>query len=387
MSHPDFIRTDGSSAVWQVLASGGVAAVASRAECQAQCKTVPEDFVVHELLGWQPGGAGEHLLVQVRKRGLNSADVVDALAKAVKLKSRDLGMAGMKDRVAVTEQWVSLPWPIKQSLPDWPSLTAPLFSDRVATSVEILDVVRHHRKLPRGAHTGNRFRIVLRDFAGDRQLLERRLLAVQLRGFPNYYGPQRFGRDGSNVRQALSWFDGTAGRVSRTRQGLLLSAARSYLFNRICSQRVSEGNWLTPRLGEPMLLDASSSYFLPETIDAELLDRIARADVHTSGPLMGAPGKNSSAAEQASYEREHQQLLADPIAASLCQGLLAHGVASARRALRAAPKELLWHWAEPDTLVLQFELAKGVYASALLLECLDVQEPSAGAANASGAST
>ena len=76
---------------------------------RAQLRAAPEDFVVHEWLGWEADGAGDHLLLKVRKRGANTLWVAKQLARLAKLDPRDVGFAGLKDRDAVAEQAFTVP--------------------------------------------------------------------------------------------------------------------------------------------------------------------------------------------------------------------------------------------------------------------------------------
>ena len=75
--------------------------------------------------------------------------------------------------------------------------------------------------------------------------------------------------------------------MRREQRGLLLSAARSELFNRVLARRVGEGTWDAPLAGEAWILDGSRSVFGPEPFDDALAARLAAFDIHPSGPLWG----------------------------------------------------------------------------------------------------
>ena len=77
--------------------------------CGGAFKLVPEDFEVEELPAYLPSGEGEHLYLWVEKRGRDTREVVRALAAALGVPEGDVGVAGMKDRQAVTRQWLSVP--------------------------------------------------------------------------------------------------------------------------------------------------------------------------------------------------------------------------------------------------------------------------------------
>ncbi|MDX1606890.1 MAG: tRNA pseudouridine(13) synthase TruD, partial [Candidatus Competibacterales bacterium] len=157
----------------------------------------PEDFQVHEQLGFAPSGAGEHVLLRVVKRDLDTERVARALARHAGVRASAVGYAGLKDRRAVAEQWFSVQLPGREA-PDWDGLELP--------GVEVLEQHRHDRKLRRGALAGNRFRLVLRSLEGDPGELQQRWQRILSRGVPNYFGPQRFGRDGANLDRALALF-------------------------------------------------------------------------------------------------------------------------------------------------------------------------------------
>src|SRR5436305_2597425 len=72
-------------------------------------KTVPEDFVVEELPAYPPSGDGAHTFLWIEKRALTTDEAIARIAGALGVEAREAGAAGMKDRQAVTRQWISLP--------------------------------------------------------------------------------------------------------------------------------------------------------------------------------------------------------------------------------------------------------------------------------------
>ena len=315
-------------------------------------RATPEDFVVDEQLGFAPGGTGEHVMLHVEKRGANTPWVAARLAELAGVPRRDVGFAGLKDRHAVTRQWFSVGL-AGRAEPDWSALDAP--------EVRVLEAVRHQRKLRRGALTGNRFRLRVRDVSGDPEALAERLDLLARNGFPNLFGPQRFGRDGGNLVAAQRLFDGTAGRVGREKRGLYLSAARSLLFNAVVVARIDDRSWHQARDGEPLVLDGRRSFFIAESGDAALPARLAALEVHPSGPLWGRGGDLGECAAGV-FERT---CLA-PFA-TWQDGLERGGLQSDRRALRARATGLAWSL-DDDVLELDFALPAGSFATALLRE-------------------
>lgn len=324
-------------------------------------RTTPEDFQVDELPAFEASGEGEHLLLEIRKRGANTVHVAKRLAQWAGLPEMAVSYAGMKDRHAVTTQRFSVHLPRRVS-PD----VALLADDEM----EVVSATWHNRKLQRGALAGNRFRLVLRGVDGDAGAIDERLRQIAARGLPNWFGEQRFGRDGGNVEAALAMFGGR--RMRKDQRSLLLSAARSALFNRVLAARVEQGSWDRPLQGEVWMLDGSRSVFGPEPYSEVLGERLARFDIHPSGPLWGV-GELRSTDEALALE---QQAMADEQSLALRAGLEAAGLKQERRALRLRPALMQHRWLQDDVLELGFALPPGCYATAVLHELGPVQDAS-----------
>lgn len=323
----------------------------------ARIRSAPEDFFVEELPAFDASGAGEHLLLTVEKRGMNTAFAAKTIAQWAGVDESAIGHAGLKDRHAVTRQRFSV-WIPKKIAPD----IAALQSDEL----RVLEHTWHSRKLPRGALAGNRFVLVLREATGERAAIEARLAAIAARGVPNYFGEQRFGRGGGNVQQAVAMFAGR--RVKREERSLLLSAARSELFNRVLAARVDAGSWDAALDGEVWMLDGSRSVFGPEVMTPELQARLEAFDLHPTGPLWGEGELRST---QAAREVELVAMQGDT-ATRLRAGLERAGLKQERRALRLRPAELAWNWCDDGALELRFALPPGCYATTVLRELGDI---------------
>lgn len=318
-------------------------------------RRTPEDFQVSEIPLLEPEGNGEHIWLLVRKRLLNTAEVAAQLARCARVPLRDVGYAGLKDRLAVTEQWFSVHLP-GGTTPDWSTIES--------ADIDILRVARHSRKLRRGTLRGNRFRILVRDLVADSALLRQRLEQIAAEGVPNYFGEQRFGRDGSNLRTAERLFRNPRIRLSRHQRGLALSAARSLLFNAVLCRRVGAGSWNRALPGDALQLQGSHSYFVATGVDAELQQRVADFDVHPTGPLHGrgvAPVAGEALALESGVLAGYPDWLA---------GLETAGLKQERRALRLPVANLAWQQPAADTLCLAFSLPAGAYATSVLRELL-----------------
>jgi len=324
----------------------------------------PADFIVEEQLGFEPTGAGEHVFVQIEKAQANTDWVAQKLGAFARVAAVGVGYAGLKDRHAVTRQWISLHLPGRAD-PDWAAFDVP--------GVRVLQAVRHDRKLKRGAHRGNRFRIRLRSVSGDTGSVEARLAAIGALGVPNYFGEQRFGRDGDNLVLARQLFAGQ--RLPRHLRGYALSAARSLLFNRVLAARVDAGGWNRALPGEVWMLDGSHAIFGPVPFDETLSARLAARDIHPTGPMWGRGPLRSE---------DEVRALEAAVAADepeLAEGLADAGLDQERRALRLGVADLSWEWEDEATLTLAFALESGAYATTVLRELADwgTDQASAGA--------
>ncbi len=315
---------------------------------QAAIRVQPEDFVVEEVLGFEPSGAGEHLFLVIEKRNANTHWVAQQLARWAGVVEHAVGYAGLKDRHAVTRQAFTVHLPGREP---------PALDSIAIEGVRLLSAHRHQRKLPRGALRGNRFVLGLREVRGEREAIERRLLEIRARGVPNRFGVQRFGHGGANLDAARAMFAGR--RVSRQKRSILLSAARSELFNRCVDQRIRLQAWDRALPGDVFMLDDSHSVFGPLAIDEVLVGRVAACDVHPTGALWGAGELRST---DVAREIEQGVAEAEP---ELAQGLVQAGLKQERRAIRLVVRELQWHW-QLDDLVLSFELPAGGYATQVL---------------------
>lgn len=321
-------------------------------------RTRPEDFQVDEISSFIPCGEGEHLWLKIRKTGANTDWVAGQLAKLLDVKRQDVGFAGLKDRHAVTTQWFSVYLPGK----DVPDLRT-MLPESLADAVEILEQTRHQKKLRRGALEGNRFTIVVRECMGDNDLLAQTIEQVRKRGVPNYFGEQRFGNNNSNVERVRGWFKGELKPKNRNQRSMYLSAARSWIFNHILSERVGNDTWDKRIPGDVFILDGTHSWFADDG-NEELVSRLERFDIHPSGVLWGR-GRLESCDKTGEIEEKIAEGFAE-----LCEGLQKHGLKQERRALRVKVADLEYEWLDKTSLKLEFSLPAGAYATVVLEQFL-----------------
>mgnify|MGYP000025751300 FL=1 len=321
------------------------------AQSQGVIRKTPDDFIVNEIQSFELSGSGEHAFLLIEKCGENTEYVARELARFAGVRQRDVSYAGMKDRHARTTQWFSVWLPGKPD-PDWSALNS--------ETIKVEQATRHSRKLKRGSLAGNQFILRVREWQGDKELIEQQLQTIKSQGVPNYFGEQRFGRGGANIAAAHALFSGK--KVSRNQRGIYLSAARSFIFNQIVSARVIDKSWNQATEGDALMFDDSHSFFQAESLDESILQRVAELELHPTAALWGRGDINSSgeiALLEQHISEQHSELAA---------GLITFGLDQDRRALRSHVKNLQWSFVDDSCLELSFSLNAGSYATSLLRE-------------------
>ncbi len=332
-----------------------LARVCAQTPAIAQIRVAPEDFQVEEILGFEPDGQGEHLLVQIEKRNLTTPQAATDLARLVGVARRRVSWCGMKDRNAVTRQWLSVHMPGAE----FPlHLASPV---QVHDSLRVLRAAFHQHKLRPGYHAANVFCLHLRGITADRVELDAALQRVATQGVPNYFGEQRFGNRSINL-------DTRVQRRGRQAQGMHFSALRAQLFNACLDQRVAAGSWRTVLPGDALQFADGNSFFLASGHDAQDQQRVDRGELHVTGPLYGA---GDGLAQDRVAELEARIFAAYPEA---CATLDATGMRPARRALRLVPGEFDWQWQADDVVRLGFRLRSGAFATSVLREIFEVHD-------------
>jgi len=200
----------------------------------------------------------------------------------------------------------------------------------------------------------------LRDVS-DMDALEARF-ALLAKGVPNYFGEQRFGFDFGNLDKGLALIRGELKERQRHKKGLYLSAVRSWLFNRLLSERIEQGLWNRILPGDVLMLDGSNSCFTADGELDTLHARLAAGDLDLTGPLPGAPGKLLSAEAEA-WERATLSPWQ-----SVSDDLENLGLRSERRALRLRPQGLAMERESDRQCLIEFELPAGAFATSVLRE-------------------
>ena len=320
-------------------------------------KAAPEDFRVDELPAYLPSGAGPHLYLHVEKRGRTTRDVVRALARALGVAERDAGYAGLKDRAAVTTQWLS--FPVARD-PDPASLEG--------DGYRVLAASRHQNKLRPGHAHGNAFQVVVR--GGGLEAARGCAEALARAGLPNFFGPQRFGHDGANAAlgRALLAPDPSAEarRASRDRflRRFALSAFQSELFNRWLGERIADGLFATALAGDVLKKLESGGVFVCEAPELDSA-RVAAFEVSPAGPMFGHQLKPVATGVPA--EREARLLFGEGLTlADFARG--GDEATGTRRAARLPIEVALTPL--PDGYLARFALPRGSYATVVMRELM-----------------
>jgi tRNA pseudouridine13 synthase len=322
--------------------------------CSGAFKLVPEDFEVEELPAYTPSGEGEHLYLWVEKRGRDTREVVRALSQTLGVPEGEVGVAGMKDRHAVTRQLLSVP-----------ARTEPKLAGFSLEGVLVLWTRRHGNKLRTGHLRGNRFRLRLRGVK-DAGAARESFSQLVARGVPNYFGEQRFGRAGDNADRGKALLLGQRlpQRPDRFQRKLYLSAFQSHLFNRALAERLRAGTFDRALLGDVLRKEDSGGLFVCESPEVDN-PRVAAFEVSPAGPMFGpkmTPAAHGVAQAEAALLAEEGMTLSDFVRG----GGETEGTRRPYR-VRIGNPELT---PEGEDLLLAFDLPKGAYATEVLAELL-----------------
>jgi tRNA pseudouridine13 synthase len=324
---------------------------------RAALRSQPEDFCVVEQLSFAPSGNGHHWLLQIEKRAANTQWVATQIARRAGVSAAEVGYAGLKDRHAHAVQWFSVP-DTKKDPAFW--------RGQETAEFRVLSAIRNERKLKRGALIGNRFKIVLRGATFTKEQAQAKLATIAAFGVPNYFGPQRFGRHGANLDALADWMESGRAPRGRAARGFALSTARALIFNAVLARRVAAGDWATLAPGDLASLDGSGSFFVVDALNEVLADRLARFDVHPSGPLWG---RGETAAGGAA--KDHESVIALEQAA-VVELLQREGLTQERRPLRAAIRDIAFDQ-QANVANIEFSLGRGQFATAALRELCEME--------------
>ncbi|MEX1019803.1 MAG: tRNA pseudouridine(13) synthase TruD [Litorilinea sp.] len=334
-------------------------------------RAATQDFVVEEIPLYMPTDEGQHLYVNLTKEELTTKDVQTRLERLFGLKRGDVGFAGMKDKFARTTQTFSL------SVGHQTAEQAQAFAQDAVTRIgENLPVTVHWarfhtNKLKVGHLLGNRFTIAVTDLACEPTEAMTRAQAIadaiQARGIPNYFGPQRFGPQGTNVTQGLEILQGQRKRHDRWLRKFLISSVQSYLCNAYLARRLDAGLFDRLLTGDVAKKYATGGIFVVEDLAADQ-PRYAAQEISFTAPIFGA--------KMMATQAEAREFEAGVIAEfpDIVEKLGAARTEGTRRLGRLLPHDLtVEHLPADDTragLQVTFFLPKGAFATTVLREFL-----------------
>ena len=333
----------------------------------AKLKSRIDDFIVEEQISIDFTGEGEHCWLYIRKRGCNTDWVAQQLANYCNVKKMAISYAGLKDRHAVTSQWFSVQLPGKPT-PDWSEFEAGFVSDVDAENIQVLQCYRHNRKLQRGALKSNTFNITLRELSNISEesfaSLQHRCDQIAKMGVPNYFGPQRFGRHYNNLDQATKLFSNPRYKLPKSKRSIYLSAARSWLFNCILSERINLGVWNKRLPGDVFMLDGKSACFKDSANEIEVNELRQRLDNNEIHPTAVLWGEGDTMVATQAKDLESRIIEQFPV---YRDGLVSARLKAMRRACRVVPGQFN-SWRQEDDFVVKFSLPAGSYATVVLAE-------------------
>jgi tRNA pseudouridine13 synthase len=333
-----------------------------------ELRVTPDDFVVEEIPLYLPQGEGQHLYVCLTKAGSTTKEIQRQLEQLFGLRRGEVGFAGLKDKQARTTQTFSL------NVGHQPAGYAEDAARRIADAlaVEVHWAKFHRNKLQPGHLLGNRFVIRVAKLACGREEAEARVAAIvqviQARGIPNFFGPQRFGINGGNVRQGLELLIGARRQQDRWLRRFLISGYQSYLCNRYLARRVEMGAFDHLLLGDVAKKVATGGMFNVEDV-AQEQPRYARQEISFTAPLFG-PKMWEAQAEAGALEAS---VLAE--APVTLEQLAAARVEGTRRLGRLLVNDLVAgveQAGDAPNLRVEFQLPKGAFATTVLREVMKV---------------
>ena len=319
-----------------------------------QVRSELDDFVVTEIPKYLPNGNGPHAYAFVEKGGYTTQELITSI-KALGVSLRDIGVAGRKDKYAITRQWISVPSDFEQVF------TA---LDRL-DGVKVLEISRHQKKLGIGNLLGNRFEIVVRAPQNGWQVRAERILTFLVEhGLPNYFGPQRFGRFNSNIIDAFGLLEGKYVPGGRRLHKFFMSALQSHLFNWVLKSRIDAGLYSKVVEGDWAQKHSSGGMFQVEDAAKES-ERAAKLEISAALPMYGRKVSCSQG-----YAGELEQNILDRFGLSQ-HDLRSLGIGTWRISRVRVTEPSLAPFA--NGYKVSFTLTKGAFATSLLRELVNAE--------------
>ncbi len=223
----------------------------------------PDSFRVEERLRYRLSGQGDYWFTQIEKRSMSTRDAKRRLSEMTGAPLRAMRHAGMKDAAATAVQWLSWPVALERQEP------------RDGEKLKILDRIRHDRPLGIGHVAENRFCLRFTvETPGD--FPDRARLGVR---FPNFYGPQRFGRAVLDAGSIGEYVRRPAPDIHA------ISVAQAWLFNAHLRERL-ELSGEEPRPDDLWAFGDGRRWFAGP-LDETMRARWSAGEIAPTGPIFG----------------------------------------------------------------------------------------------------
>ena len=332
------------------------------------------DFVVEEIPLYEFSGEGEHLILKVRKKGFATWEMLDILSNHCGIKMREFGYAGLKDKEALTYQYISIHKSHEEKIEAFEH-----------ENIKIMEKTYHNNKIKRGHLKGNKFFIRLKKvmpLAATK--IDQALQRIKDEGMPNFFGYQRFGMNSDNHIQGKAILDGTKKMRAKNVRELLINAYQSHLFNSWLSERIDLSH-LVNSFSASELVDAHGKFTEKEYVELKSQSQFLKlltGDVMSHYPY----GKLFYVEEENGSEQAERFLKKDITPTGIISGKKVKFAEKSAWTLeeKYAPKIELWGdrrfaWIFPDIELFEykeekaqveitFTLPKGSYATVLIEE-------------------
>lgn len=340
-----------------------------------------------EELPFNLANEGDVFFVFFEKRNLNTMDVVHHLCTAFNLSRLSLGIAGLKDKKAITRQWICI---YKSALKKLWGEKA--FLESLGEIAKVMKTWRHTTPIWMTTPIKNSFYIRLRAnkklSEKEKDISNRKILNLCKKWFPNVFWNQRFGIEGKNPQQGSDILQGKLKLQDKKDTVFKIQAYASKIFNEYAHTRTNK--WLHILDGD-IIIDIESAkgkqfgIYQAKTNTIKLFDDTKKEEIFFHYPKQGGKEVPFNAENMlVSWPVIGYNLLLAPkesIAGGKEQGLLEknhisekslklckeYKIFGIRRPIWVFPQRVSVHF-QGDDILLNFTLPSWSYASIMIDE-------------------
>lgn len=308
-------------------------------------KQKPEHFTVTEILRQEPEGDGDFHYILFQKQGMTTMQLLDGIIREFGMNRNMLGIAGLKDKHAITQQWLSV---ARRDVTKYCGGINGLLW-RLRKRGMVLEATYHTRALKLGDNMGNSFEITLVPLvpvdAAVKNAVSEWLAHIGTQGVPNLFGEQRFGFGGANPYKGFSLLSGETRNITGDNNTLAekrfkVQAFASHVFNLYAAAREKQGSLYT-------------------AIPGDVYDRTGE---HITGPV---PGDDLQYATDQAGRLEWEVFTTAGITPDIMKRFARFDLFGIRRILVLKPQDCTYLW-KGGNLVLSFTLGSGSYATVVV---------------------